>query len=232
MIADGGGGDAVGGVERLDARLDATRRATARLVERRRLLAEDRSRAAARVEVLEARLARADAVREALERLTEGMFAGVLGVIAENVTIALREVLDQPLALAIDPTYHRAHGLRIAFSIDRGGDREDILHGQGGSVANVVAVGLRLFALCSLDEREHRPFLLLDEPDCWLRPDLVPRLVRLIREAADRLGVQTVLISHHRLDLFEQEAAAIHRLRLAEGRAEVERIARRRAESG
>jgi predicted ATPase len=68
-----------------------------------------------------------------------------------------------------------------------------------------------MFALTSLDPKEHRRFLLLDEQDCWLRPDLVPRLVKIIRDAGKALGFQVILISHHDLKSFEEHADRIYR---------------------
>ena len=70
------------------------------------------------------------------------------------------------------------------------------MRGQGGSVANIVSVGLRMFAITTLDERRHRRFLVLDEQDCWLHPDLVSKLVRIVQEAGAALGFQVLMISH------------------------------------
>lgn len=86
------------------------------------------------------------------------------------------------------------------------------MRGMGGSVANVLSVGLRLFALTTLDEQEHRRFLVLDEQDCWLRPDLVPRFVRIIYEAAKALHFQVLMISHHDQSVFQGYADRIIRL--------------------
>jgi len=61
--------------------------------------------------------------------------------------------------------------------------------------------------------RRHRPFLVLDEQDCWLRPELVPRFVHLIAAIADRLDVQVLYISHHPVDLFAQEAHRVFALK-------------------
>jgi predicted ATPase len=67
-----------------------------------------------------------------------------------------------------------------------------------------------MFALATLDEKQHRRFLVLDEQDCWLRPDLVPRLVKIIHEAGRALGFQVLLISHHDVSLFEQYAERVY----------------------
>jgi predicted ATPase len=73
-------------------------------------------------------------------------------------------------------------------------------------------VGLRLIALSQLDEREHRRFLVLDEQDCWLRPDLVPHLMAIIHTIAQKLQFQVLVISHHSVDLFREHADRIYRI--------------------
>ena len=98
----------------------------------------------------------------------------------------------------------------LEFSVERNGNQEDVNRGQGGSVQNVLSVGLRLFALARLDENEHRRFLILDEQDCWLRPELVPRLVNIVSRAAKELNFQVIMISHHDVTLFEQYADKIY----------------------
>jgi ABC-type thiamine transport system ATPase subunit len=89
---------------------------------------------------------------------------------------------------------------------------EDVLTGQGGSVCNILSVGLRLIALSQLDPARHRPFLVLDEQDCWLRPQLVPRFMKLIADIARRLDLQLLVISHHGVDLFAHVADRVFEL--------------------
>ena len=116
----------------------------------------------------------------------------------------------QPIALKVDRDFQRKT-TTMEFHVERNGQREDILRGQGGSVANVLSVGLRLFALTTLDKQKHRRFLVLDEQDCWLRPDLVPRLVKIVRNAGRALGFQVLMISHHDSAIFERYADRIYR---------------------
>ncbi len=56
----------------------------------------------------------------------------------------------------------------------------------------------------------HRRFLLLDEPDCWLRPDLVPLLVKIVHDAGRALGFQVLLISHHDIATVRKYADRIY----------------------
>ena len=69
-----------------------------------------------------------------------------------------------------------------------------------------------MFALTTLDEARHRRFLVLDEQDCWLRPDLVPKLVKMVHDAGKALGFQVLMISHHDIAIFERYADRIYTL--------------------
>lgn len=160
---------------------------------------------------VEERLARSGDVEAALRSLSDRMFANVVKVVEEKLTFALQEVLEQPIVLRAEADYKR-NAASVEFHIERDGKREDIMKGQGGSVANVLSVGLRMFALATLDETRHRRFLVLDEQDCWLRPELVPRLVKIVRDAGKELGFQVLMVSHHDHRLFERYADRCYRL--------------------
>lgn len=150
----------------------------------------------------------ADKVTSALDQLTDNLLKQLLSIVEQKLTIALQEILEQPLAFKAKVEFQRM-ATSVEFWIERDGKEEDILRGQGGSVANVLSVGLRMFALATLDPEHHRPFLVLDEQDCWLRPDLVPRLVKIVHQAARELGFQVIMISHHEVALFERYADKI-----------------------
>ncbi len=197
-----------------------------RLVGRR----QERERQAAavkqRLEELATYLSISDQVTDALEILGQRLFKEMLDVVQTKITIALQEILDQPLRLRADAEFKRGSAT-VEFWIDREGNREDVYRGQGGSVANVLSVGLRMFALTTLDPAKHRRFLVLDEQDCWLRPDLVPKLVKIVRDAGRALGFQVIMISHHDLAIFEQYADKIYRfVPLMGGVVEVTEVAR------
>ena len=106
----------------------------------------------------------ADEVTNALESLSEKLFEEVLGVLETQLTVALQEVLDQPIKFRAQADFKRGSAV-VDFLIERDGFNEDIQRGQGGSVQNILSVGLRMFALATLDETEHRRFLVLDEQD-------------------------------------------------------------------
>jgi hypothetical protein len=153
-------------------------------------------------------LAVAPDVEAALETLSQELFGKLATVIERHLTLALQEVLQQAITLKVERDFKRG-AATMRFHILRDGQEEDIMRGQGGSVANVLSVGLRIFALTQLDTKIHRRLLVLDEQDCWLAPDLVPRLVKIIHEAGKALGFQVILISHHATPSFTPYAPQI-----------------------
>jgi DNA repair exonuclease SbcCD ATPase subunit len=199
---------------------DTARRVANRLIDKRDELTKRSRKCAADLQRVNQYLGVAENVTAALEQLSDQLFQQLLGLVQEKLTVALQEILDSPIALRADADFKRG-AATVDFWIDRQGNREHVLLGQGGSVANVLSVGLRMFALATLDESEHRRFLVLDEQDCWLRPDLVPRLVKIVHEASAALGFQVLMISHHDVALFEQYAERIYEFRPA-GDGEVE----------
>lgn len=164
---------------------------------------------AARFAELNAYLAVAEKVTVALEQLSDQLFQQLLGLVEEKLTVALQEILEQPIKFKATADFKRG-AATVEFSIERDGHEEDVLRGQGGSVNNILSVGLRMFALTTLDASVHRRFLVLDEQDCWLRPDLVPRLVKMVRDAGQALGFQVLMISHHDAAIFERYADRIY----------------------
>ncbi|MGV8073171.1 MAG: hypothetical protein AB2L11_01225 [Syntrophobacteraceae bacterium] len=160
---------------------------------------------------IEAFLANQPKVAERLEVLCKDLFGEILDEVERNLSYALREVLGQDLRVVSARDIQRGK-VNISFSIERDGKLEDILTGQGGSVCNIISVGLRLIALSQLDEKEHRRFLILDEQDCWIRPDLVPRLMSIIHAIARRLNFQILVISHHDVHHFREYADLVYRI--------------------
>jgi hypothetical protein len=196
-----------------------------RLVERKAMLERRSTTLAGEFAEINRFLDLAPAVTAALDQLGSQLFQELLHVVCEKLTIALQEILEQPLELVAEPGT-RGGAATVKFSIKRNGESEDILNGQGGSVANILSVGLRMFALASLDEAKHRRFLVLDEQDCWLRPDLVPRLVKIVADAGRALGYQVLMISHHDPAVFDRFADKIYRFQPEpEGRVRVEAVA-------
>jgi len=81
----------------------------------------------------------AEKVSVSLEKLNQDLFSTLLGTVQEKITIALQEILEQPI------TFHAQAGFSgnsesVEFWVERNGKPEDLLNGQGGSVANIVSL--------------------------------------------------------------------------------------------
>src|SRR5687768_4069294 len=80
-------------------------------------------------------------VEAALDRLSQLLFAQITGALENTLTFALQEVLGQSIRLKVTQEFKRGV-VTIGFHIERDGHAEDIMRGQGGSVANILSVGL------------------------------------------------------------------------------------------
>jgi len=185
-------------------------------------LNEKAVRLAKRLKELDGDLEIAADVSDALQDLSNELFEKVLGFMEKKLTQAIEEVLDQPIHFKSHTAFKNGSA-SVSFSVERDGNKEDVQRGQGGSVQNILSVGLRMFALANLGD-EHRRFLVLDEQDCWLRPELVPRLVKIVHQAAKELEFQVIMISHHDIGLFERYADKTYRLNPGEDGITVDEV--------
>lgn len=116
---------------------------------------------------------------------------------------ALEELLT---AFVQDVLPEHGRSIRVEVGISRGvpslrflaeddeGNQESIIDGNGGSLTNIVCAGLRMIALV---KSQARPFMVLDEGDCWLSPDRVDAFYRVLFRVTKELGIQLVVITHH-----------------------------------
>ena len=72
-------------------------------------------------------------VEETLQHLSNKLFEEFLRTLEEKISIALQEVLDQPLSFKVTPKSNN-NVFSVDFHVERDGNSEDIMKGQGGSV--------------------------------------------------------------------------------------------------
>ena len=164
-------------------------------------------------------------VLEALEKLDGELFKNITTLLENKLSVALQEILEQDIRLKVEPVI-QGKSIGFKFRTERNGSEEDIMKGNGGSVVNILSVCLRLFALTQLPETTHSRFLVLDEQDCWLQPELIPRFAKIIHEAAKALGFQILVISHHNSNIFLDYADRIFRLNPSPGGVKIETLNR------
>jgi len=172
---------------------------------------DDREEAGEKLRETRAFLEMAPRAESRLEELSQALFGELLSEIEGTLSEAIRMILGQERTVRAVRNSHNGR-LHVHFEIEQDGEVEDVLTGQGGSVCNILSVGLRLVAMAQLDPAHHRPFLVLDEQDCWLRPELVSKLTAVIKAVSKRLGLQVLVISHHGLDHFAFKSDRIYGL--------------------
>lgn len=145
-----------------------------------------------------------------MEELQRREHERAVGAYEELLTLFLRDVLPGHRDVVMDLRTER--GLpALDVYLRKGEDMplEDALTGTGGSVTNILSAGLRFIALI---RSGRRPFLVLDEPDCWIKPELAPKFAAVVQSVAEQLGVQVLMISHHDEQMFENMLP--HRVRV------------------
>lgn len=166
------------------------------------------------VGLAKARLALKDDATAVLETVRDRMHQRAVGSYEALLTRLLRETLpEQSLDARIKVELSTKRGVSsISFLLERAaGECESVFSGNGGALTNIVSAGLRLIALYKA-RHTLRPFLVLDEPDCWLAPERIPAFYGVISQAARELGLQVLVITHHDPGILTQMDATFVRL--------------------
>lgn len=148
---------------------------------------------------LEHRLALKDDVSGALAFILQNVQNETVGKYNALLTELCRDVLQTDIQIKLIPDIERGRPSLNVVAI-KDGKEEDIIDGKGGSVANIVSAGLRYIVLTRMTE--HRQFIVLDEPDCWIKPSIAHRFASIINKMATDVGVQTLVVSHHSSAVF------------------------------
>lgn len=96
--------------------------------------------------------------------------------------------------------------LEIGMRNDKGCVRNIYLD-KGGSVENIVAMGLRFIAV---SRTSNRRLIVMDEADSALRSEYIPIFAAIMDQLARQIGMQVIYISHHPVSSFEGKARIIH----------------------
>ncbi len=171
------------------------------------------------------RLELVEQVDATLEQLQNRAHRRSVGAFERLLSAIVRDVLPEKGEVRLN-LYQERGAPALDVQIDNAGSIEDAFDGSGGAVTNVLSAGLRFAALSRTGARR---LIVLDEPDCWIKPERVAGFVRVLSDVARRAGTQTILISHHEPELFEDLVSLVKLTRGADGAAQVE-VLRRAAE--
>jgi DNA repair exonuclease SbcCD ATPase subunit len=131
------------------------------------------------------------------------------GGIEALVDRALRAVfVDRDYKFVIEQETKRGTS-SVSFTLVEGGIETDVWDDGGLGVADIVGFALRV-AFVALYKPKMRPLIFWDEPFRFLSEQYQPNAARFVRQVADELGLQIVVVTHNQH--FVAEADQVFRL--------------------
>lgn len=116
------------------------------------------------------------------------------GVFESLLTSLIQEVMPGKKDEVVLSSAMKNNRASLDFDILCNGNLENISEDKGGSISNIVAMGLRFIVLA---RHPNRRVLLLDEADCHLKSEYIPAFASVMRQLAVKMGIQVIYISHH-----------------------------------
>lgn len=146
-------------------------------------------------------LSRKDDVLHQLGRLQQQAQAKNKGMFEEILSSLIHEIMPHKAGdkVVLSSTL-RNNLAALDIDINSDGFLENVSRDKGGSISNIIAMGLRFIVLA---RQPNRRVLFLDEADCHLREEYIPAFASVMQQLAHRLGIQVVYISHHPASYFE-----------------------------
>lgn len=164
------------------------------LLEVAKMAQHDLARIAIEMEETEQLLARKDDMLAALNQLSIRAGEKNTGLFESLLTDLIHEVNPGNDDRVILTSSLRNNRASLDFDILCDGNLENIGEDKGGSISNIVAMGLRFIVLA---RHPNRRVLLLDEADCHLKTQYVPAFASVMHQLALKMGIQVIYISHH-----------------------------------
>lgn len=137
-----------------------------------------------------------ESVSEVLDIMQNEIHQKNIGVYEDLMSAFIKDVLNSEKNVKLTSgTELGAPSLDIDLikTVNKKIVKESILDGSGGSVVNILSAALRLLVLT---KKKSYPFMLLDEPDCWIKPEKVTEFVKVLKDVASELEYQMLYVSH------------------------------------
>jgi len=96
--------------------------------------------------------------------------------------------------------------LSLDIFVEEDGKERNVFDDKGGSIQNLISIGLRLI---TLSRSRNRRFVVFDEADQGIKTEYIPRLAQLLCELSKKMGIQILYISHHDTSCFHGSARII-----------------------
>ena len=181
-------------IENLKSRYKALRDKVLVLSKQKELYLSDYKVMREKLRIAEQEISDYEAINAILECAQQAEHESTIGVYEKLLTALIEDTLDNNRKIKMNLAIERGMPALEIYSEKEEGKLEDIYSSNGGSINNIVSVGLRAI---SLIRSKKRRLLILDESDCWLKGDYIPKFGAVIQQLSERLGIQIVMISHH-----------------------------------
>lgn len=145
------------------------------------------------------RIALKPKVDQYLEEMQAYAHSKRVGNLEKLLTALVTEVLPGEAPIGLELDIERGQPSLDIVSRHSADRTEDIYEDEGGAKTNVVSMGLRMVAVVS--SRMNR-FLMLDESDCWISNKRVPSFYSVLKQAAKKINIQCLAVSHHDIATF------------------------------
>lgn len=186
-------------IENLKSRYKALRDKVLVLSKQKELYLSEYKALREKLRIAEQEIADYEAINAILECAQQAEHESTIGVYEKLLTALIDDTLDNNRKIKMNLAIERGMPALEIYSEKEEGKLEDIYSSNGGSINNIVSVGLRAI---SLIRSKKRRLLILDESDCWLKGDYIPKFGAVIQQLSERLGIQIVMISHHNEENF------------------------------
>lgn len=186
-------------IENLKSRYKALRDKVLVLSKQKELYLADYKAMREKLRIAEQEIADYEAINAILECAQQAEHESTIGVYEKLLTALIEDTLNNNRKIKMNLAIERGMPALEIYSEKEEGKLEDIYSSNGGSINNIVSVGLRAI---SLIRSKKRRLLILDESDCWLKGDYIPKFGAVIQQLSERLGIQIVMISHHNEENF------------------------------
>ena len=186
-------------IENLKSRYKALRDKVLVLSKQKELYLSDYKVMREKLRIAEQEISDYEAINAILECAQQAEHESTIGVYEKLLTALIEDTLDNNRKIKMNLAIERGMPALEIYSEKEEGKLEDIYSSNGGSINNIVSVGLRAI---SLIRSKKRRLLILDESDCWLKGDYIPKFGAVIQQLSERLGIQIVMISHHNEENF------------------------------
>lgn len=149
-------------------------------------------------------------VQEILHELQSKTQSKTKGIYEELLTKLIRDIMPDNDECDRVILKTGVKGGRTTLNVEvanKKGFTRDVYLDKGGSIENIIAMGLRFIAL---SRASNRRFLILDEADSWLKDIYIPSFAEVLCQLSRSVGIQVVYISHHDVDNFAGKAKIVN----------------------